>query len=458
MKHLFYLIILPVCLGSCSPSGSTLAAGDPAPAGESKGMPTSSGPLDLATTLKLAGARDIDVEFARQRLIEARGQHESERLRFFPTLQPGIGYHRIEGRDQDNQGAMFDVTRQTYSPNMAIVAELNLGDAIYRNLAAKRTTDARVEGLRRQRLEAMMESGTSFYQLAFANALERISRDAVALNLDQERQLTAAIEAGVALKTDLLRIKVQKRRNEMRVRQAAELANRASARLAESLRLPNTVQLETSARALSPVKMIMVNPDSAQSLIDKTQGAHPAVAEAAALTASAEKSRDAAIYGPLVPTLIASSTYGGLGGGRGGDLGNFGDRHETIVGFSWRIGAGGLFDKGRQKAAEARLQQSNISEEKVREHLARLVLEAHATSLSARDRLATARVLLKDAEEIVSLSDQRKEFGVGVVLEMIQAGKDLVRSQQEYLQAIADWNKAQLALAIYTGRLGTDMK
>jgi len=82
-------------------------------------------------------------------------------------------------------------------------------------------------------------------------------------------------------------------------------------------------------------------------------------------------------------------------------------------------------------------------------------LTAHASARSASDRLATASRVLSNAEQVVSLSKERKEFGVGVALEMIQSGSDLARSRQDYLAAIADENKAQFALAIYTGRLGT---
>lgn len=64
-------------------------------------------------TLQLAGAQNLDVEFARQRLIEAEGAYASERLRFFPTLAPGIGYRRHDGRIQDTGGDILDVSKQS---------------------------------------------------------------------------------------------------------------------------------------------------------------------------------------------------------------------------------------------------------------------------------------------------------------------------------------------------------
>lgn len=410
--------------------------------------------LDLSTALRLAGAQNLDVEFARQQLIEAQGDHQSERLKFFPTLQPGIGYRRHDGNTQDTSGEIVEVSKQSYSPGLAIVAELNLGEAIYRNLAAKQLATARAIGVERQRSESMLEAGLAYYELAFANAIERASDEAVRLSEQQENQLNAAVEAGIALKGDVLRVTVQKERNKLIVRQAAELSAIASARLAQALHLDPTVTLRTTERSLSPLSMVETREGNAATLVARARAAHPAIEEAASLALAAAKQRDAVIYGPMVPTLSAQSFSGGLGGGRGSDTGNFGGRNEVIIGLSWRIGAGGLFDEGRKKSAEAKLAQSRISQEKVTEVLARLVAEAHAASLSARDRLATSRRVITSAEEVAQLSRDRKEFGVGVVLEMIQAGNDLALSRQDYLRSIADLNKAQLALAIYTGRMG----
>lgn len=443
-----------VCLLATACSFAGPPYNDSSPTATTVRVPMAGTALDLATALRLAGARNLDVEFARQQLIEAEGDYASEHLKYFPTLAPGIGYRRHDGNTQATEGDIVDVSKQSYSPGLAIAAELNLGEAIYQNLAAKQLTQARALGVEHQRAESMLEAGLAYYDLAFANALEHASGEAVRLSEEQERQLNAAVEAGIALKGDVLRITVQKERNKLIVRQAGELAAIASARLAKALHLDPTVTLRTTDRSLSPLSLVDVSPGNASSFVARAIAAHPATGEAAALTAAAGKSRDAAMYGPLVPTLTAQAFQGGLGGGRGGDTGNFGSQTDVIIGLSWRIGAGGLFDEGRKKSAEAKLAQSHISEEKVKEDLARIVAEAHASALSARDRLATSRTVLSSAEEVVKLSQERKEFGVGVVLEMIQSGNELTQSRQDYLRAIADSNKAQFALALFTGRLG----
>ena len=54
-------------------------------------------PIDLPTALKLAGAQNLDVQLARERVTEAKAQHEQARMQFFPWIAPSVGYKRHDG-------------------------------------------------------------------------------------------------------------------------------------------------------------------------------------------------------------------------------------------------------------------------------------------------------------------------------------------------------------------------
>jgi outer membrane protein TolC len=423
----------------------------PAPTNQSAAEST---PLDIVTVLRLAGARNLDVEFARLKLIEAEGAYASERLRFLPAIHPGIAYRRHDGRTQSTEGDLIDVSKQSYQPGIGLVAELNIGETIYRNLAALRTVEARRYAIDRRSVESMYAASIAFYDVALADALQAAAGDALRLTEDQEQQLKSAVDAGIALRSDVLRISVQKERNNLIVREAAQLGAIARTRLAEALHIDPTIRLHPKPGALSSLELMEIRADNAAALTKRAAQSHPATKEARELIAAAEKSRDGSVYGPFVPTIRAQAFTGGLGGGRGSDLDNFGDQHEFGIGLSWTIGAGGLFDKGRKQTAEARLAQARVSASKVKEELAQMVAEAHAVALSSKDRIQTAERALATAAEVVRLANERKEFGVGVVLEMIQAGIELNHTRRDYLQSNADYNKAQVALSIYTGRLG----
>jgi len=66
----------------------------------------------------------------------------------------------------------------------------------------------------------------------------------------------------------------------------------------------------------------------------------------------ARDAKNGAVYGPLIPSLGAQGFWGGLGGGREGIGDTLGGQQDYLVGASWRVGPGGLFDVGRKRSAD----------------------------------------------------------------------------------------------------------
>ena len=77
---------------------------------------------------------------------------------------------------------------------------------------------------------------------------------------------------------------------------------------------------------------------------------------------------------------------------------------------------------------------------------AREVVEGGTRLRSLSDQLETAGHAVRAADEALSLTSQRKEFAVGIVLERIQAEQDLTRARLDYLNVVAEFNKAQFEL------------
>jgi len=67
------------------------------------------------------------------------------------------------------------------------------------------------------------------------------------------------------------------------------------------------------------------------------------------------------------------------------------------------------------------------------------------------DQLSTAKQNLATASEALRLTRERKQFGVGAVLEDIQSQQELTRARSEYLDAVTEYNKAQYALSQAVG-------
>jgi outer membrane protein TolC len=409
-------------------------------------------PIDLPTALQLAGARNLDVRIARERLAEAKANHDSARLQFFPWVSAGIVYRRHDGLAQSTEGDIVDVTKQSYAPGAALTAQWDLGDAIYRKLAARQLEHAADHALEAQRQDTVLAAARDYFELALAQASVGVTRDALRISTNYEAQVQAAVQAGIAFKGDALRVSVQAERHRLALRQAVEQQRIAAARLAQTLHLDPSVELVARAPDLVPLTLTETNA-ALNALVQQALSARPELKQSQALVEAARENKNGTVYGPLIPSVGAQAFGGALGGGRDGDTGNFGDQQDYFVGVGWRIGPGGLFDFSRQRAAKARLNSTRIGAEKLHDDIVRQVVEAFTRLQSQSEQINMARRGLAAAEEGLQLAQQRKEFGVGIVLENIQAEQDWTRARLEYLRVIAAFNQTQYALAKAAGLL-----
>ncbi len=402
-------------------------------------------PIDLPTALRLAGAQNLDVQIAQQKLAEARANHEVARAQFFPWVSPGVGYRRHENLLQESAGHIIDVNKQVYTVGAALTAQVDIGDALYKTLAAQQLVHAADYALESQRQQSVFAAAAGYFDLVKAQAAVGVARQAVRIAGDYAGQLQQAAEAGIVFKGDVFRAQGQRDRNQLALRQAEEQQRLAAARLAQILRLNSVVVLTPPDDDLAPLSLVETN-TALDSLVAQALAERPELKQGDAQLEAARKTSDGARYGPLIPALGAQAFVGGLGGGVGGATGNFGETDDYVVGLSWRLGPGGLFDRGRIRATEARVEGTRLEREKLRDEIIRQVVEAQTRLQSLADQMATAKQALTAAEQAFKLTRERKEYGVGVVLENIQAEQELTRARNDYLNVVAGFNKAQYAL------------
>jgi len=401
--------------------------------------------IDLPTTLKLVGARNLDVQIAREKLAEAKANNEGAVWQFFPAIVPGVGYRRHDDLIQDVAGKITDVHKDSYTVGPTLAAQLDLGDAIYKKLAAHQFVTAAESALESQRQESVLTAVRGYFDLAKAQASVRVAAESVRIAEDFTAQVKQAVGPGIAFKGDALRAEVQSDQNRMALRQAQEQVTVAAARLARTLHLDAKAELVAPGADLVPLALVATNA-ALDPLVAQARAARPEVKQSNAQVQAARKARDGAKYGPLVPGLGAQVFAGGLGGGIDGGPGRFGASEDYQFTLGWRIGPGGLFDRGRVRAGEARLHVAQLTDEKLSDEITREVVEALARLRSLSDQLGTAGHAAQTADEALRLASQRKEFAVGVVLEHVQAEQDLTRARLDYLNVVAEFNKAQFEL------------
>ena len=411
--------------------------------------------IDLPSALRLAGAQNLNIQIAREEFAEAYAAEESAIERFFPWVAPGVTYRRHNNLIQNTEGLIEEVNKQSYAPGATVAAQTDIGDAIFKSLEARQLTKAAGHGLDVQEQEAILAAARGYFDLAAAHEAVGVAREALRASSDYAAEIDRAVSAGIAFKGDALRVKVQEQRDEIALRRAQENVRLASAKLVQILHLDPAVELMPRDASVVPLSLISTN-EPLSDLISEALAARPEARQSAALLTATQHAKNGAIYGPLIPTAGGQAFFGGLGGGKDSETGHFGQSEDYVALLTWRVGPGGLFDFGNIHARQARLRGAAFTADKVIDQIANEVIASQTRVQSLADQIAAAKRSLSDAEEALRLGQERKEFGVGVVLETILAEQDLARARNDYLNIVTDYNKTQYALLHALGRLSAD--
>ena len=428
-------------------TSALLCAASPALA-ESTNVPSL---IDLPTALRLAGAQNLDIQIARERAMEAEANSRVAQERFFPWMTVGAGYHRRDGVAQAvPSGVISDAHYQSYSPGGTLGAQWDLGEAIYQSLAAKQLVKASDHALEAQRQEATLGAAQGYFELAKARALVEVAQEALKTSREYQQQLHEAVAAGIAFRGDELRVQSQSEQHELAVRQALERQRVAAAQLALLLHLDSRVELTPRDARLAPLTLFATN-SAMDALVAQALRNRPELKQSQALLQAAKKAKEGATYGPLIPSVGAQAFGGGLGGGPDGGPSHFAAEGDYFVGLNWRIGPGGLLDSGRINVAKARLSSLQLGDEKIKDTIASEVVISLTRTRSLWDQISLGERNVLTATETLRLTRERKQYGVGIVLEDIQAQQELTRARADYLTALANYNQSQYALSRAVG-------
>ncbi len=404
-------------------------------------------PIDLATTLRLAGADNLSVRIAKEKLAEARAEADVARERMFPWVSAGFGFRQHLNNIQTVEGRIIDADKRSFNAGVGLNAQWDLGEVYYQKLAAQQRARAEEAALATQRQNTVTDAALAYYELLRATATIQIATDALAISERHHAQLVASASAGVTFAGDVQRVATARARHETAVQQAREQTRLAAARLAELLKLDPTVELAPTAAELLPVTLVPATTDLG-TLVSRALAARPELTQADARLAAVREQHHGARTAPLIPTVSAQATVGGLGGETGirSWSKGFDSSSDYALGLSWRIGPGGLFDKSRVRSSEARLRRGELELEQTRDTVRRQVVEFHARASSLSAQLASLRRALESAEQTTQLSRERRAQSVGGVLEDLIAEEELTRARRDYVAAIAQFDQSQYAL------------
>ncbi|HXI47544.1 MAG TPA: TolC family protein [Steroidobacteraceae bacterium] len=406
--------------------------------------------IDLATVLRLAGAQNLDVQLARNAVDEAHANYASAVERFLPSFVPSASYLQHSGRDQRVEGPLLDVSKHSDTEGAYLTAQIPVGDAIFTALQTHQLVAASDAGATAQERDSTLAAAQQYFDLVSAGALVNVVNEALIISQSYEQQLNEAVRIGIAFKGDASRVQTQTQRLQLDLTRARQQQRLAAARLVQTLHLEPLLELVPAEREPVPLALADLSA-SPQDLIRTALENRPELARSTAQISAAEQSRRGAIYGPLIPTIGGQAFAGEFNGGgdvkvNGVTANGGGLRQDYTVGLSWKIGPGGLFDFGRIRASDAKLSAAQLSDEKLRDQVRREVVDGYTQVQSLFEQLRVARLNLNSAEDTLRLTRHRKELGVGIVLEDIQAQQELLKARSEYVAIVTQLNQQQYGL------------
>jgi outer membrane protein TolC len=434
-------------------------------------------PIDLASALRLAGARDVDIATARQQVLQALGDLDEARGLWLPSLFTGPTYYRLDGQVQSINGQVMTVDRGSFflgttaslansfpaappgsgfPPLNTLSGVLRLSDAIYGTRAARRVIAANEAGVKVATNNALLAVSEAYFDLQLAAGRLAVAREAAG-NAEVLAGITGAYaRSGAGLEADHRRTLTELRSRKRAIRLAVGQLEVASANLVRPLLLDPHILVAPVEPAEAIIRLV---PDEVplDDLICQGWQNRPELARARELVEAAMLRFKQAKLRPFVPSLALTYSGGGFGGGQNAFFGNFNTRGDFAASLFWELRGLGLSDRGNRRVAEAQRRTADIDLVRVQARVANDVVASYKARAAAAEAMDDARESVTEAVESLTLNLANIRRGAGLPgatrpIEVLQPIQALAQARLDYLDAVIAYNRAQFRLFYALGR------
>ena len=419
-------------------------------------------PIDLPTSLRLAGASNLQIRLARERVCEAMAQLKVARLQWIPSLNAGLGYNRHDGRLQQAQGQVLEASRNSFFAGggaqvnqfplaggsngpARLFVDLSLSDVFFDPLAAKQnvravaaTRDSRFNDVLFQVAYSYLELSRGQSQMAIALNSEKNSRELLRLTEAQE-------QSDVGLRADVERARAEVAARKRQAMVAEERLGMSSARLVQLLRLDPCVTLVV--QDVHPVPLELFAADVClEELIPQGVASRPERLAAKARVREAYERKRQEDLRPWLPNVHVGYSGGTFAGGEGSFIGKNGSRGDLDVLAVWQLRNAGLGMQAVQAGVASRHRQARLTECSVQEQIAAEVSSAFRQVSSRRCQIKITQQRVAAAAAALPLNFHGIVGRQLRAIEAQQAIQGLDDAFNAHLDAIVGFNQAQFEL------------
>ncbi|HSZ56577.1 MAG TPA: TolC family protein [Tepidisphaeraceae bacterium] len=404
--------------------------------------------IDLPTVIRVANARNLDIERARQQVEAQRGRYESNVEAIFPVIAPSIAYDHFQGVGQNANGTLTTpVHFDNLLPAISIQWILNPGMVVYDIIASKRRLEASVQQEQSVTLDTVRVAAVQYYDLTLAQARLQVAEQAVSEAQELLRITQLQVRAGTGLPADEVRAQAQLAGFQQDVVVALNDFYQASVALTLTLHLDPVVTLVPALRKIDQV-MLVREDLPIDELLATAVKYRPDLQAISTLILAAQADTGATVWGGFGPQLQAGYTANGIKASISGHHYDWKEQQKAGVGASFALS---LSTFGNLKTAQANERSAGIDAERQFDLVRAAVVSAQQNSVTNAKLIPVAKQQLDAAQEALRLTQANLQAGTALVIDVLQAQNTVDDAQLRYVTAVVHYDQSQVNLLAALG-------
>lgn len=405
--------------------------------------------IDWPTVLQLSRASNVDVEIAQEKSREAKLQLGLAKQQWIPSLRVGTSYLHHEGRIQDIPGQIIDTSKGSLFGGLVGQVKLDPQKVAIDVLKAKQNVTIKSGELDRSTREAMQQASLAYLDLVSAQAGAAISveiADLIGELVDRSAEL---LKQGVGTQVDVLNNKTHYRAQLQTLNSARQNQLSASAQLTALLSLDPCVRLFAADEHLVPIRLVDENQPECE-LVAQAMRCGPGIQEVCSLIRTLRDQEKNIRKISLMPSLELDFGQGTFGGGFGSDFQDFDSRTDIGVHVYWDLMR--VFGTAQTRELfESQRRQATLTQRQIMGKVSSGVIVARNSAIKSLERVRLAEMEIDTAIRSYKLSQARLKAAETLSFEVLQAIGLLGKARANYLQAVMDYNRAQILLQYLIG-------
>jgi outer membrane protein TolC len=437
-------------------------------------------PIDLASTLRLAGVSNPEILLARERVDEAVALRQLAAAQFLPTINAGANFDTHTGPLQRSTGEIIKENRGALYAGLGafavgagtvnipgVVWNGNVAETIYRTLVSRQVVRQREFASDAVRNDVLLRVARAYLDLLRAEGQRAIAQQAREETREVARVTANFAQTGKGRQADADRAATELELRESEYLRAEESVLTSSARLCQLLNLDPATRLHATDGWVVPTPLVP-NPVPLPELLAIALTQRPELRERQAAIRAALLYLDGTKVLPFSPNVILGYSAGTFGGGsnlvaQGIPQANgtvlqqprfdsFAGREDFDAVVFWSLRNLGVGNVALVRSAKSNLRSEELRQVEILDRVRTEVAVAYTRTHTRFAQIDHGERGVQAAADAFREDLDRTRNVVGLPIEVLDSLRLLRLSRNLYLDAIIDYNLAQFELYVALGQ------